>query len=118
MEASALQEKFTQPPPCPPLSPSQFPPTGAGVQNVIDPFFTALCTNAITSAIGIARILIAAGVLLWIQLAIGVEVCCHHPGHAAAWEPELALRGVVGGADGAAAHSVNAGPHTGGGKHV
>jgi hypothetical protein len=39
------------------------------VQNLIDPFFTSLCTNAITSSIGIARILIAAGVLLFIQLA-------------------------------------------------
>lgn len=92
----------------------------AGVKNVIDPFFTALCTNAITSAIGIARILIAAGVLLWIQLAIGVEVCCHHPGHPAAWtdEADLALRGVVSSGGSAAAHSINAGPHTGGGKHV
>ena len=44
-----------------------------------------MCTNFITSAIGISRILIAAGVLLFVQLAIGVEICCHHPGDEKAW---------------------------------
>ena len=38
------------------------------------------------SAIGIARILIAAGVLLLIQLGIGVDVCCYHPGDPLSWD--------------------------------
>ena len=54
------------------------------VGNLIDPLITGLCTG-ITSSIGISRILIAAGTLLFIQLAFGVEVCCHHPGDENAW---------------------------------
>lgn len=78
----------------------------AAVGNVIDPLLTAICGGAITSAIGIARILIAAGVLLFVQLAIGVDVCCYHPGDPNAWveASDLRLREAVPGAE-----SINAG---------
>lgn len=78
----------------------------AAVGNVIDPLLTAICGGAITSAIGIARILIAAGVLLFVQLAIGVDVCCYHPGDPNAWveASDLKLREAVPGAE-----SINAG---------
>lgn len=59
----------------------------SAVGALIDPLFTGLC-GAITASVGIARILIAAGVLLFVQLAIGVELCCHHPGDDGAWQDE------------------------------
>ena len=50
------------------------------VGNLIDPLISGLCTG-VTLSIGISRILIAAGTLLFIQLAFGVEVCCQHQLH-------------------------------------
>ena len=39
--------------------------------------FDGLCNGTVQSAAGIARILIAAGVLLLLQLGIGVDLCCY-----------------------------------------
>jgi hypothetical protein len=36
-----------------------------------------MCNGTVTSAIGIARVLIAAGVFMLIQMAIGIDVCCY-----------------------------------------
>jgi hypothetical protein len=79
------------------------PPTGRSEKSARG---GAICGGAITSAIGIARILIAAGVLLFVQLAIGVDVCCYHPGDPNAWveASDLKLREAVPGAE-----SINAG---------
>lgn len=35
-----------------------------------------LCNGTVTSSIGIARVLIAAGVFMLLQLAIGIDLCC------------------------------------------
>ena len=46
----------------------------AALDKIFSKFWDGLCNGTIASAIGIARILIAAGVLLLIQLAIGIDV--------------------------------------------
>ena len=44
-----------------------------------------LCNGTVTSAIGISRVLIAAGVFMLLQMAIGIDLCCYHPGDKNAW---------------------------------
>ena len=61
-------------------------PVGGGVLscNTIDPIlatlWTGVCNNGVATIIGISRILIAAAVLLFIQLGVGIDMCCFHPG--------------------------------------
>jgi len=47
---------------------------------ILSTLWTGVCTNGVATIIGIARILIAASVLLFIQLGIGIDMCCFHPG--------------------------------------
>lgn len=44
------------------------------------------CGGFITSAITLASVLTAAAALLAVQMSLGVEVCCRHPGDADRWE--------------------------------
>ena len=44
-----------------------------------------LCNGTITSALGIAQVLIAAGVFMLLQMAVGIDLCCYHPGDSKAW---------------------------------
>lgn len=44
-----------------------------------------LCNGTVTSAIGISRVLVAAGVFMLIQLALSIDHCCYHPGDKNAW---------------------------------
>ena len=64
------------------------PNTLLGCQQV-DALFSrlwdGLCNGTVTSAIGIARVLIAAGVFMLLQMAVGIDLCCYHPGDARAW---------------------------------
>lgn len=57
----------------------------AAIDAIFSRFWTGLCNGTVVSAAGIARILIAAGVLLLIQLGIGVDLCCYHPGDPRSW---------------------------------
>ena len=52
----------------------------ANVDGILSTLFTGLCTDGFGTIIGISRILIAASVLLFIQLGIGIDMCCFHPG--------------------------------------
>jgi hypothetical protein len=60
------------------------------IDALISTLFTGLCNDGISTMIALFKILIAAAVLLVIQLGIGVDLCCYHPGHAAAWEEDEA----------------------------
>ena len=56
------------------------------VDALFSAFFNSLCNGTVTSAAGIAQCLIAAGVFMLLQMAIGIDICCYHPGDAKAWE--------------------------------
>ena len=50
------------------------------VDPILSTLWTGVCTNGVATIIGISRILIAAAVLLFIQLGVGIDMCCFHPG--------------------------------------
>ena len=52
----------------------------ATMDPILSTLWTGACTNGIATIIGIARILIVASVLLFIQLGVGIDMCCFHPG--------------------------------------
>jgi hypothetical protein len=75
------------------------------VSGIFDSFYGGLCGGFITSAITLATVLTAAAALLTLQMSLGVEVCCRHPGDADRWEdsapaaamadgPKLHVRGA------------------------
>lgn len=49
----------------------------AQVDGMLSRLWDGMCNGTVTSAIGIARVLIAAGVFMLIQMAIGIDVCCY-----------------------------------------
>ena len=49
----------------------------AAIDAIFSQIWTGLCNGTVASAAGIARILIAASVLLLIQLGIGIDLCCY-----------------------------------------
>jgi hypothetical protein len=57
----------------------------SSIDPIISQIFEGLCNDGIATIIGMFRILIAASVLLIIQLGIGVDVCCFHPGDPSRW---------------------------------
>ena len=52
------------------------------------------CGGFITSSITLASVLTAAAALLVLQLSLGVEICCRHPGDAPRWEEPQAAEGA------------------------
>ena len=50
------------------------------IDPILSTLWTGACTNGVATIIGIARILIVASVLLFIQLGVGIDMCCFHPG--------------------------------------
>ena len=52
----------------------------ATMDPILSTLWTGACTNGVATIIGISRILIAACVLLFIQLGVGIDMCCFHPG--------------------------------------
>lgn len=70
------------PPRSPVISSPPFPPIAL---QLLSQLFTGLCNGTITSSIAVGRILVAAAVLLIIQLCFAVDVCCFHPGDSSAW---------------------------------
>ena len=51
-----------------------------GIDAILSKLFTGFCTNTIATVIGISRILIAASIMLFLQLGVGIDMCCFHPG--------------------------------------
>ena len=87
---SLLPAPSNPPPPPPP------PPT---------PHPSLQCGGFITSSITLATVLTAAAALLALQMSLGVEVCCRHPGDLPRWEepqaegtpqPKLDIRNAKG----------------------
>jgi hypothetical protein len=50
------------------------------IDQILSVLFTGFCTNTIATVIGISRILIAASIMLFLQLGVGIDMCCFHPG--------------------------------------
>lgn len=67
------------------------------IDPILSKLFDSLCNDGFATMIGIFRILIAASVLLIIQLGIGVDLCCFHPGDSSRWlsEEEIAAQKSV-----------------------
>jgi hypothetical protein len=57
----------------------------AAVAAVVDPLVEGICGGAVEPAIGVTCILLSAGILLALQLAVGVDLCLYHPGDVKAW---------------------------------
>lgn len=55
------------------------------IDPILSSMFIGLCNDGIATIIGMFRILIAASVLLIIQLGIGADICCYHPGDKSRW---------------------------------
>ncbi len=55
------------------------------IDPILSRLFEGLCNDGFGTVIGIARILIAAAVLLICQLGVGIDICCYHPGDKSAW---------------------------------
>ena len=72
----------------------------ATIDPILSTLWTGVCTNGVATIIGIARILIAASVLLFIQLGIGIDMRVQAPRCAAP------RRGRVRGAPHARAHAL------------
>jgi hypothetical protein len=79
--------------------------------SAIDPIFSklfhGLCNDGFATVIGIFRILMAASILLIIQLGIGVDICCFHPGDKSRWLTEEEKAAKVVGAQAGPAGSIN-----------
>jgi hypothetical protein len=60
----------------------------ANVDALFNNLFGALCNGTVTAAAGMAQMLIAAAVLMLVQMLIGVDLCCFHPGDPSVWEGE------------------------------
>lgn len=54
-----------------------------------------LCNDSIVASIKISRVLIAAAVLLAIQLFLSMDLCCYHPGDDAAWVSQAEEEGAA-----------------------
>ena len=61
------------------------------VDALFNGLFDSLCNGTVSAAAGIAQCLVAAAVLMLLQMIMGVDQCCYHAGDAKAW--------VDGGAD-------------------
>jgi len=57
----------------------------ANIDGILNRLFMALCNDGFGTVIAICRILIALAVMLVLQLGVGVDVCCYHPGDPRAW---------------------------------
>lgn len=55
------------------------------IEPIFSDFFTFLCNDGFAVFIGISRIFIALSIMLVIQLGIGVDICCFHPGDPSRW---------------------------------
>jgi hypothetical protein len=65
------------------------------IDAILSTLFTGFCTNGIATVIGIARILIAASVFLFLQLGVGIDMCCFHPGYASRYLSEAELAEIA-----------------------
>lgn len=61
------------------------------VDALFNGLFDSLCNGTVSAAAGIGQCLVAAAVLMLLQMVMGVDQCCYHAGDAKAW--------VDGGAD-------------------
>ena len=55
------------------------------VDALFSSLFDSLCNGTVSAAAGIAQCLVAAAVLMLLQMAIGIDICCYHPGDKTAW---------------------------------
>jgi hypothetical protein len=62
------------------------------VDEVLVTTFNALCNNGFAVLLYLFSILIAATVMLIIQLGVGADLCCYHPGDNTAWEEDADLQ--------------------------
>ena len=55
------------------------------VDALFSSLFDSLCNGTVSAAAGIAQCLVAAAALMLLQMAIGIDICCYHPGDKTAW---------------------------------